>query len=42
MKLALWVARRHRPFTIVEDKELIDIFTDLNSKVEVPSCFTVS
>jgi hypothetical protein len=42
MKLALWVARRHRPFTIVEDKELVDIFTDLNNKVEVPSRFTVS
>jgi hypothetical protein len=42
MKLALWVARRHRPFTIVEDKELVDIFMDLNNKVEVPSRFTVS
>lgn len=42
MKLALWVARRHRPFAIVEDDELVDIFTDLNNKVEVPSWFTVS
>jgi hypothetical protein len=42
MKIALWVARRHRPFAIVEDKELVDIFTDLNNKVEVPSRFTVS
>ena len=42
MKLAIWVARRHRPFTIVEDEELVDIFTDLNNKVEVPSRFTVS
>ena len=42
MKIALWVARRHRPFTIVEDDELIDIFTDLNNKVEVPSRVTVS
>jgi hypothetical protein len=42
MKIAIWVARRHRPFNIVEDDELINIFTDLNNKVEVPSRFTVS
>jgi hypothetical protein len=42
VKLALWVARRHRPFVIVEDNELLDIFMDLNNKVEVPSWFTVS
>jgi hypothetical protein len=42
MKLAIWVARHHRPFAIVEDDELIDIFMDLNNKVEVPSRFTVS
>jgi hypothetical protein len=42
MKLALWVARRHRPFAIVEDAELVDIFKDLNNKVEVPSRSTVS
>jgi hypothetical protein len=42
MKIALWVSRRHRPFAIVEDDELVDIFTDLNNKVEVPSRFTVS
>ena len=42
MKIALWVARRHRPFAIVKDNELVDIFTDLNNKVEVPSRFTVS
>ena len=42
VKLALWVARRHRPFSIVEEDELIDIFMDLNNKVEVPSCVTVS
>jgi hypothetical protein len=42
MKIALWVARRHRPFAIVEDDELIEIFMDLNNKVEVPSRFTVS
>ena len=42
MKLALWIARCHRPFAIVEDNELIDIFMDLNNKVEVPSRITVS
>jgi hypothetical protein len=42
MKIAIWVARRHRPFAIVEDDELVDIFMDLNNKVEVPSRFTVS
>jgi hypothetical protein len=42
MKLALWVARRHRPFAIVEDEELIDVFKELNNKVEVPSQRTVS
>lgn len=42
MKLALWVSRRHRPFAIVEDPELVDIFMDLNNKVEVPSHVTIS
>jgi hypothetical protein len=42
MKIALWVSRRHRPFAIVEDNELIEIFMDLNNKVEVPSQSTVS
>ena len=42
MKIALWVAWRHRPFAIVEDDELIEMFMDLNNKVEVPSQFTVS
>jgi hypothetical protein len=42
MKITLWVAHRHRPFAIVEDDELIDIFMDLNNKVEVPSRFTLS
>jgi hypothetical protein len=42
MKLAIWVARHHRPFAIVEDDGLIDIFMDLNNRVEVPLRFTVS
>ena len=42
VRLALWVVQHHRPFAIVEDNELIDIFMDLNNKVEVPSRITVS
>lgn len=42
MKIALWIARRHRPFSIVEDPELLDIFRDLNSRVVTPSASTVS
>jgi hypothetical protein len=42
MKIALWVARHNRPFAIVEDRELLDIFYDLNSKVVTPSRYTVS
>ena len=42
MKLALWVVRCNRPFAIVEDTELVDIFRDLNNKVVTPSRYTVS
>ena len=42
MKLTIWVVHHHKPFAIVKDDELIDIFMDLNNKVQVPSCFTVS
>jgi len=42
MKIVLWVAHHHGPFSIVEDEELIDIFMDLNNKVEVPSHLMVS
>jgi hypothetical protein len=42
MKLTIWVVHHHQPFAIVENDELIDIFMDLNNKVEVPSRFTVS
>jgi hypothetical protein len=35
MKIALWIATRNRPFSIVEDPELLDIFLDLN-----PCCVT--
>jgi len=42
MKIALWVARCHRPFSIVEDEELLDIFHDLNAQCITPSRVTVS
>lgn len=42
MKLALWVTRRHRPFSIVEDPELIEIFLDLNNKAIMPSRQTLA
>ena len=42
MKIAIWVACRHRPFAIVDNDELVDIFMDLNNKVQVPSSITVS
>lgn len=39
---ALWCARRHRPYAIVEDPELVAIFQMLYSKVELPSRFSIS
>ena len=42
MLLMLWVARRHRPYAIVEDPELRRIFTMLYAMVEVPSARTIS
>jgi hypothetical protein len=42
MKVALWVARRHRPFAIIEDPELLEIFRDLNDKSITPLASTVS
>jgi hypothetical protein len=42
MKLALWTVRRHRPFAIVADPEFLEILTDLNNKVTVPSPNTLS
>lgn len=40
--LALWCARRHRPFTIVEDPELRELLRMLYPKVNLPSRKTVS
>lgn len=42
MKIALWVARRNRPFSIVEDEELLDIFHDLNAACITPGRRTVA
>lgn len=42
MKIALWIARRNRPFSIVEDPELLDIFADLNIHCVTPKRRTVS
>jgi hypothetical protein len=41
MQIALWVARHHHPFSIVQDEELLDIFHDLNSQCVTPSRVTV-
>lgn len=41
MKIALWVTNCHRPFSIVEDTELLEIFANLNLNCETPSHHTV-
>ncbi|TDL16105.1 hypothetical protein BD410DRAFT_731741, partial [Rickenella mellea] len=40
--IAIWIARRHRPFAIAEDPELQHLFMMLYGKVDIPSRFTVS
>jgi len=42
MKIALWVARRNRPFSIVEDPKVLDIFHDLNFNCITPKQRTVA
>jgi len=42
MKIVLWIARCNRPFSIIEDPELLDIFHDLNAACTTVSCKTVS
>lgn len=42
VKMSLWVSRRHRPFVIVEDPELLDIFKSLNPACVTPKRNTVS
>lgn len=40
--LVMWCARRHRPFTIVEDPEFQELMRMLYAKVQLPSRVTVS
>jgi hypothetical protein len=42
LKIVLWLARRNRPFAIIEDPELLDIFHDLNAACETPGRQTVA
>ena len=42
LKLAIWIAKRHRPFAIVGDPEFLELLASLNHNVSVPSCTTVS
>ncbi len=42
LKLLTWVVRRHRPYAIVEDPELLEIFQMLYARVDVPSARTIS
>ena len=42
LKIALWVSNHHRLFSIVEDPELLEIFTDLNPNCDTPKHHTVS
>ncbi len=40
--LALWISHRHRPYKIVTDPELVEIFKMLYSKVDIVSPSTIS
>ncbi|KAL1945891.1 hypothetical protein VTO73DRAFT_1893 [Trametes versicolor] len=40
--IVMWCARRHRPFTIVDDPEFQELMCMLYAKVELPSRVTVS
>ena len=40
--LGMWVSRRSRPYIIVQDPELLEIFKMLYAKVEVPHPTTLS
>lgn len=42
VNIALWIARRRRPYTIAEDQELLNIFNSLNASCTTPSRTTVS
>ncbi|KAL1949782.1 hypothetical protein VTO73DRAFT_8663 [Trametes versicolor] len=40
--IAMWCARRHRPFSIIEDPELLHLLKMLYGRVELPKRLTVS
>ncbi|KAJ3511644.1 hypothetical protein NMY22_g15587 [Coprinellus aureogranulatus] len=42
VRIVLWVARRSRPYSIIKDEELQDIFRDLHANCESPSRHTLS
>ncbi|KAJ3519443.1 hypothetical protein NMY22_g13198 [Coprinellus aureogranulatus] len=42
LRIVLWVARRSRAYSIIEDEELQDIFRDLHANCESPSRHTLS
>jgi hypothetical protein len=42
MKIALWVSKYNRLFSIVEDEDLLQIFTNLNPNCITPMRQTVS
>lgn len=41
-KLVNWIINKNRPYAIVEDPELIDIFCMLHGRLEVPCASTLS
>ena len=40
--LIKWISCRFRPFAIVEDPEIIEIFQMLHARVQIPSAKTIS
>ncbi|KAJ3504337.1 hypothetical protein NMY22_g17960 [Coprinellus aureogranulatus] len=42
VKLIIWIARCCRPFAIVTDPKLLNIFTDLHGPCKTPSALTIS
>jgi hypothetical protein len=42
LNLVLWVSRRHRPFSIMEDPKFIELLRSLNENVSLPSHQTLS
>ena len=40
--LAIWCARRHRPFSVVEDPEFREMVRMLYGRAEIPSRISVS